>query len=97
MISNIYGQPKQHKRYKLWDFIKEVDDSMHPWLLIGDFNQVFFSRDKWQGSSKIRGNDMPIDTFHSKNLLEITSKGNSFTWSNNRKGDSRILEKLDRG
>lgn len=96
ILSNIYGPPKRHKRYKLWDFIESIDDSCNPWLLIGDFNQIMSLNDKWAGSSRIRGNERPMEVFNSKSLHEIVSKGGICTWSNNRQSNQRILEKLDR-
>lgn len=70
-----------------------------PWLSMGDLNCILNKCEKLSGKN---------DTFSTvsrdyKNFLEITKlteinfDGHPYTWSNNRVGHHRILERLDRG
>lgn len=53
--------------------------------------------DKWARNSRIIGATQALEVFHNKKLVEIATKGNPFTQSNNKKDNNRIYEKLDRG
>ena len=66
-------------------------------LQIGDFNQVLFTKDKLPfNDSQLKGAQQLRDCLD-KCLSEIPSKGQYFTWTNNRKGDDLTWERLDRG
>ena len=67
-----------------------------PWLLIGDFNEILSPNDKLSSAGSSSGMSSFLQCVESAQLLSITQKGASFTWSNNRKEDWLVMEKLDR-
>lgn len=66
------------------------------WLLIGDFNQIENPSHKLGGRREIKGAKIFTQWRLQNNLIELTSKGVSFTWTNNREGENLIMERLDR-
>lgn len=95
-LSFFYGPPKTRLHYVLWDWLDYITSTIHlPWLIIGDFNQVYHATDKSnaKGSSSnmaMFNNCMDRNHFH-----KIPQKGPRFTWTYNRKGKNLLLEKLD--
>jgi hypothetical protein len=39
----VYGEPRTHMRYLMWDLIKRIKPLMNlPWLMMGDFNETMW-------------------------------------------------------
>ncbi|KAK9000832.1 hypothetical protein V6N11_081316 [Hibiscus sabdariffa] len=69
----------------------------HRGCIFGDSNIVANSNDKCGGSPFDPGKSrFYFDFIEASSLMEIPIKGGSFTWSNQRKDDGSIREKLDR-
>lgn len=66
-------------------------------MCIGDFNDILYP---WEKTSKRPTDKHCMQTFcqmvNDCSLMEVPSKGCSFTWTNNRNGDECVKEKLDR-
>ncbi|XP_074291821.1 uncharacterized protein LOC141618626 [Silene latifolia] len=69
----------------------------HPFLIVGDFNQVEFESDKLSANKRVISGAYDFNLWRvSIELVDIPFKGLRFTWCNNRKGDKRVYERIDR-
>ncbi|XP_074318540.1 uncharacterized protein LOC141655353 [Silene latifolia] len=74
-----------------------IESCTHPYLIIGDFNQVDCFLDKWScNQNPIRGANEFVNWKLRNELIDIPFKGPRYTWCNNRKGDQRLYERLDK-
>lgn len=86
-FTGFYGQPDVNLRRFSWDlirklkFIPELVDL--PWLVGGDFNEIFLTVKNWEG-------------FDLCGLQDIHSHGEFYTWVNRRSAGKAIFERLDR-
>ncbi|XP_074314437.1 uncharacterized protein LOC141649651 [Silene latifolia] len=93
-----YGAPSSHLRIPvLLELEKWMDNCNYPFLIVGDFNQVDMECDKVNKSQgPIRGANF-FNIWKIRNeLIDIPFKGPRFTWCNNRKGDERVYETIDK-
>ncbi|XP_074301170.1 uncharacterized protein LOC141632526 [Silene latifolia] len=68
-----------------------------PFLMVGDFNQVEYRCDKLSLSQRPIGGVDEFCLWKIRNeLLDIPFKGPCFTWCNNRKGEKRVYERIDK-
>jgi exonuclease III len=98
LISSIYASPRVAERKVLWSNLVHTASLHHlPWLLLGDFNEVLCSDDKFGG--------LPVNfrrAFNFKSCLDMCGMidlgfhGPRFTWSNFRELSELIQERLDR-
>ncbi|KAK8517476.1 hypothetical protein V6N12_016327 [Hibiscus sabdariffa] len=94
----IYAPPYSGDKHEFWKSLTALrNDFNAKWCIIGDFNVVACPEEKYGGA--------PFDHSSAKwyyeflnhtYLMEIPSKGGSYTWSNQRCDEEAILEKLDR-
>lgn len=98
LTSFIYGRNTIEERRMLWKELCLIGNTMNgeSWLEMGDFNEVQIN--EWRGPG-IHFDVGPSD-FHlmmdKTNLLEMQSRGGSFTWSNGVVGLSRGESKIYR-
>ncbi|XP_074283658.1 uncharacterized protein LOC141608194 [Silene latifolia] len=93
-----YGAPNVHMRAPvLLDLESWLDACSLPFLIVGDFNQVEYRSDKLSTSQRpIEGvEDFSLWKLRNE-MVDIPYKGPRFTWCNNRKGDKRVYERLDK-
>ncbi|XP_050233214.1 uncharacterized protein LOC126681703 [Mercurialis annua] len=68
-----------------------------PWIVLGDFNAVFRDSDRCGGNI---ANQNDCEEFQNcldnTNLIELKSRGNKHTWTNNQQGEDRIWRRIDR-
>ncbi|XP_074298212.1 uncharacterized protein LOC141629036 [Silene latifolia] len=93
-----YGAPDISSRKSV---LLELEDCLgrlnHPYLIIGDFNQVEFSCDKFSVNKHRIPGAYDFHNWKVRNeLLDIPFKGPRFTWCNNRKGKKRVYERIDK-
>ncbi|XP_026448250.1 uncharacterized protein LOC113348618 [Papaver somniferum] len=95
-ISFVHASYIQTTRRRLWQQLV-MQDSITPWLVIGDFNCILHLNEK-KGGLEIRSSviDDFSDWMDDNNLFESDSLGSKFTWCNRQSGTSRIISKLDR-
>lgn len=79
----------------LLEWIKSISKYIDlPWLLIGDFNQIF----NWDDKSGRKGSCSTMNDFleclNGAHLIRITQQGPAFTCTNNRSGSDNVMEKL---
>lgn len=97
-LIGVYGHPEANLCEKVWNIIRFVRHrETLLWLLMGDFNEIL------QLSEKRCGRNRPkrqMGNFHEVlevcELKDLGFSGCPFTWCNNRDGEQRILERLDR-
>ncbi|XP_074266133.1 uncharacterized protein LOC141588599 [Silene latifolia] len=93
-----YGAPSVQLRSSVLDELEEcISTLVHPFLIMGNFNQVEFGSDKLSMNPRpITGAiDFNILRIHNQ-LVDIPFKGPRYTWCNNREGPKRVYERIDR-
>ncbi|KAF7842300.1 reverse transcriptase [Senna tora] len=93
LIAVAYGPAKSHERHFLWDFLNTND---FPWLIVGDFNQILRKSKKVSRCDSSKGDKQFAQMMTNTGLIELPSKGNQFTGTNNRTWEDAVWEKLDR-
>lgn len=98
MLIGFYGEHDTTKRMKtrtLFTNLKQRDQS--PWMVIGDFNEIFFSHEKMGGKQK---SEELMTNFRlsmdNSDLHDLWHKGDIFTWSNRHTNETFTKERLDR-
>lgn len=81
-----------------WETLRHLGvNRREPWICVGDFNEIASHSKKVGGRRK---DQFKIDCFTSLNedihMEDMGFKGQMHTWSNNRRGNDRIMERLDR-
>lgn len=99
-LSVVYASNDEIDRMERWDKLRMMEESMppSPWLALGDFNVVFQMSECSEFSvgmivpSKVQEFQ---DYIRDVGLVDISSKGPSFTWTNKRT-EGFLARKLDR-
>ncbi|XP_074318337.1 uncharacterized protein LOC141655145 [Silene latifolia] len=93
-----YGAPCVSLRASvLHEVEKWLESCKAPFLMVGDFNQVEYRCDKLSLSQRAIGGADDFNLWKIRNeLLDILFKGPRFTWCNNRKGEKRVYERIDK-
>jgi hypothetical protein len=99
LLSCIYGLPDKQFKSVFWEtLLHEGSGYNGPWMCIGDFNMIMSQSDKFGGRPYACSSN---DAFHcfmnSLGMIDLGFSGNPFTWSNKRRDDHLIKERLDRG
>ncbi|KAF5445848.1 hypothetical protein F2P56_031530 [Juglans regia] len=81
-----------------WDLLKILKPCPPiPWLCASDFNEILHQREKVGGARRPYNH---IENFRQAleicGICDIHSKGQKFTWSNNRRGKEFTKERIDR-
>ncbi|KAL5543569.1 hypothetical protein UlMin_007353 [Ulmus minor] len=98
LLSAIYGPTRSVEKRDFWlNFHKEVDRFNGGWLVIGDFNGVFYRGDRHGGREETSSSSHMINAVDNLGLVELPSQGLKYTWSNGRGASQEIKAKLDRG
>lgn len=93
----LYEWPVNSEKEKTSELLKEIKRNNEAWMCMGDFNEVMWSFGKWGGNSKLWQNKKRFQDFIQYcGLVDLGFFCPSFTWSNSRKGDDNIKERLDR-
>ncbi|XP_026448285.1 uncharacterized protein LOC113348651 [Papaver somniferum] len=95
-ISFVHASYIQTTMRRLWQQLV-MQDSITPWLVIGDFNCILRLNEK-KGGLEIRSSviDDFKDWMDDNDLFESDSLGSKFTWCNRQSGTRRSISKLDR-
>ena len=98
LISAIYARPRLSERRILWDNLKVVAQLHNlPWLMLGDFNEVLSSEDKFGGNQVNLNMALQFkDCLDVCNMLDLGFVGPKYTWTNRRPISDLILERIDR-
>lgn len=97
-ITWVYGDLDFIRRNNNWDTLRGLAQGRTgEWFCAGDFNDITHHCEKSGGrrkdQHKIDGFNRVIADLH---MDDIGAKGQRFTWSNNRRGSERVIERLDR-
>lgn len=69
----------------------------HPWVMVGDFNEILSSEDKFGGNQINLSRALEFkECIDNCNFLDLGFAGPKYTWTNKRPVTSLILERLDR-
>ncbi|XP_062118077.1 uncharacterized protein LOC133831698 [Humulus lupulus] len=96
-LTVVYGSNQLEARRYLWYELTNLSFHVKPWLIVGDFNAVFDSKDR-MGGKAITMKELE-DARHWLDLgivEEMKIMGLFYTWSNNQEGGNHIFSKLDR-
>lgn len=98
LVTFVYGDPIRSARMMNWETFRLLGSRRHePWICAGDFNEITHHSEKIGGRRK---EQYTIDTFtrliEDIHMEDLGFKGQMHTWSNNRRGVDRIVERLDR-
>ncbi|XP_023928116.1 uncharacterized protein LOC112039472 [Quercus suber] len=98
LISTIYARPRLSERRILWDSLKAVAQLHNlPWLMLGDFNEVLSSEDKFGGNQVSLNRTLQFKECSDVcNMLDLGFTGSKYTWTNRRPIFDLILERIDR-
>ncbi|XP_020696749.1 uncharacterized protein LOC110109882 [Dendrobium catenatum] len=97
-IASIYGNKDSYKRRRNWERLEVYSSKDLAMVLGGDFNCIL-SKDDKRGGKRFLFAPRPkeMKSFLALNDFdEVDFVGSKFTWSNNKKGVDRILERIDR-
>ncbi|XP_062080902.1 uncharacterized protein LOC133785700 [Humulus lupulus] len=95
-LTFVYGFNTIEDRKILWQNLVQLNFPVSPWLILGDFNSVFYVDDR-NGGNPITHTKM-VDSnlwLAQSNVVALKSFGSIFTWTNNQVGSNRIYSKID--
>ncbi|XP_026379960.1 uncharacterized protein LOC113274788 [Papaver somniferum] len=101
LLTAFYGNPYKPRKLESWEFLEDISSrivhSGIPWVVIGDYNQVFSPSEKLGG---LPFNSMEAEPFkrlfQRAGLSDIGFQGNFYTWNNYREANKNIQERLDK-
>jgi hypothetical protein len=98
-FTGFYGHPDATKCYESWNLLKHLERlNSHPWVCLGDFNEVLIDSEKLGGNKRQRSQMIEFQrTLEEGDLSYLGFVGPKFTWSNCQEGETLIRERLDRG
>ena len=93
-----YGDCDDRRNDEIWNKISDYTaNSNLPLCAIGDFNCITGQNEKQGGNSKLKSKHTKFCSFLQRaGLIDLGYSGPAYTWANNQKGKSLILERLDR-
>ncbi|XP_078154766.1 uncharacterized protein LOC144550656 [Carex rostrata] len=93
-----YGDCDDRRNNEIWSKLSDYSSTNNlPVCAIGDFNCITEQSEKQGGSSKLKAKHKKFRSFLQKaGLMDLGYSGPAYTWANNQKGRSLILERLDR-
>lgn len=79
----VYGDPSHALNKEIWNYIKQVTDLGGPVCLLGDFNAVTDTEEKFGGSQALNATNRNFRQFvFETGLVDLRFKGPAFTWNN---------------
>ena len=96
-FTGVYGWAERGLKINTCVMMKDLSPhSELPWLVGGDFNEVFYNYEKSGGAAK---NQVVLDTFCATfeecGLCDLGYSGYAFTWDNRRADSAVVEERLD--
>ncbi|XP_028091500.1 uncharacterized protein LOC114291824 [Camellia sinensis] len=98
LFSAIYASPTFNSRRLLWENLTFLADSHNTrWLIMGDFNELLTSVDKFGGRPINLSRALKFkECMDHCGMLDLGFSGPKFTWTNLRNTGALIRERLDR-
>ncbi|XP_073030650.1 uncharacterized protein [Primulina eburnea] len=101
LFTGFYGHPVTVLRHFSWDLLyrlREVSELKEiPWLVGGDFNEIFFDSEKLGGNMRAPTQMQAFrEALDFCELQDLHCSGEFFTWVNCRESNRIMFERLDR-
>ncbi|XP_058763491.1 uncharacterized protein LOC131636928 [Vicia villosa] len=95
-LTVVYACNQLEKRKVLWNVMESLGtNNNHPWIAMGDFNNVITTKDRFGGNSVTEKEYRDLShMMHTCGLYEAETRGGHFTWSNNHTTDV-IYSRID--
>uniref|UniRef100_A0A6J0PFK6 Uncharacterized protein LOC109505348 n=1 Tax=Elaeis guineensis var. tenera TaxID=51953 RepID=A0A6J0PFK6_ELAGV len=98
LLRVVYASTSYRKHSILWEMAATIIGFGHPVLLISDFNVITSSNEKLGGQAFTA--DIEVCEFRNfvnfSAVIDVGFSGSAFTWWNNRFGQARIWERLEK-
>lgn len=96
-FTGFYGFPELSKKKLSWDLIRDLNNfSNLTWVIGGDFNEILWCHEKEGGAIKDNDSMQSFrDCFNDCNLQDLGYHGDIYTWSNRRRANPLVFERLD--
>ncbi|KAK6147765.1 hypothetical protein DH2020_018677 [Rehmannia glutinosa] len=81
-LTCVYGWPEENQKTNTWELIRSLyayDD--HPWLCLGDFNEILYHSEKIGGRRKDDKKLLALRNASECNLDDLGYDGYQFTWT----------------
>ena len=97
LLTAVYASPRTAERLILWNnLISTAELHNLPWVLAGDFNEPLSEDDKFGGRAMIVSRSLLFKECLDKcNMIDIGFSSPRFTWTNRRKFQALIQERID--
>ena len=97
-FTGFYGHPETSKRMDSWKLIEQLSKSSDLlWVLMGDFNEIMYLREKVGGNLQPEGQMRSFgETINRCCLRDLGIIGAEFTWSRRLGLRGWVYERLDR-
>ncbi|KAF9589386.1 hypothetical protein IFM89_023418 [Coptis chinensis] len=97
LISLVHARSAYVQRRALWDELSQLGLNVEAWAVAGDFNVVTSNEERKGGRlpCRIAVNEF-VEFINGNALIDTTSLGFKFSWSNKRHEDKRMVQKIDR-
>ncbi|KAA3457985.1 reverse transcriptase [Gossypium australe] len=97
-FTGFYGSPYLKDRRFAWNLLRRLSQGCnHPWLVVGDFNEILYSFEKSGGVPREQKRMEAFrDTLEECQLMDIGYSGVWFTWERGNLPETNIRERLDR-
>ncbi|XP_019188318.1 PREDICTED: uncharacterized protein LOC109182624 [Ipomoea nil] len=97
-MTGYYGFPERNRRQEAWNLLRSLANrSQLPWVVIGDFNDLLFQREKRGGNPHpnglLRGFGETIDDC---GLAQMPMQGYPYTWKKREGTENWLEERLDK-
>ena len=95
MLDRILRLPGKTDRHHAWDMIKGLcRDSLLPWCIIGDFNELAGEKDREEELPILHGSIGVREVISDCSLQDIGLEGHPFTWARGLETAASVEERL---
>ncbi|XP_062085960.1 uncharacterized protein LOC133792069 [Humulus lupulus] len=96
-LSIVYVSNQLETRKSLWSDLATVQRLVKPWIVMGDFNDIFHVDDHLYGRPiSVKEMEDARQWLALGEATEMKTLGPNYNWSNKQDGGARIFSKLDR-
>ncbi|KAF9617976.1 hypothetical protein IFM89_039269 [Coptis chinensis] len=96
-VSTVHASTSYVIRRALWHDLTGIGSNVDVWMVIGDFNCITQASERKGGGLPCqRAVNEFVDFMNTNCLLDSTTLGHKYSWSNRRFGHKRMVQKIDR-